>query len=339
MKRFFLILILLVCASFTFSQSYQFEIPQWQGMKWYKGNTHAHTTNSDGNAGPYEVAKWYKDHGYDFLSITDHNQTTDPTTIKNIADSTFLLVPGNEISSSNKNVENDTQGRAIHLNGLNVNGDVPVKFSSTVVGSLQDNVDAIRAAGGIVHLNHPNFHWSFGAKEMLQLKNVSLFEVSNMHPGVDNQGGGGMPSTEEMWDEMLTAGKRIFGIATDDTHDYRSFLPTRANPGRGWIVVKANKLEADEIVKNMEKGFCYASTGVDLKDIVISSDKIEIQIKQRGKAKYKTEFIGDGGKVLATSLENPAVFKLDQKATYVRANVHSSNNFTAWIQPVFVKQK
>ena len=102
--------------------------------------------------------------------------------------------------------------------------------------------------------------------------------------------------------------------------------------------VKANKLDCDEIVQNMDKGLFYASTGVDLKDIVISSNKIEIQIKQRGNAKYKTEFIGDGGKVLATSIKNPAVFELDQKATFVRANVYSSNDFTAWIQPVFVKQ-
>ncbi len=236
---FGVVFLLAIC---TFGQSYQFEIPQWEGMNWYKGNTHAHTTNSDGNAGPYEVAKWYKDHGYDFLSITDHNQLTDPKTIKNMADSTFLLIPGNEISSSNKNIKNDTQQRSLHLNGLNISGDVPVIYSGSIVSTLQENIDAIRKAGGIPHLNHPNFYWSFGAKEMLQLENFSLFEVSNMHPGVDNQGGGGMPSTEEMWDEMLTAGKRIFGIATDDTHEYRSYLPTKANPGRGWVVVKANKL-------------------------------------------------------------------------------------------------
>ena len=32
--------------------------------RWYKGNTHTHTTNSDGDSAPEIVAKWYHDHRY-----------------------------------------------------------------------------------------------------------------------------------------------------------------------------------------------------------------------------------------------------------------------------------
>lgn len=331
------IILLVLTSTFVLGQTVEFEIPQWHGLKWYKGNTHAHTTNSDGNAGPYEVARWYKDHGYDFLSITDHNQLTDPATIKNIQDSTFLLIPGDEVSASNKNVINDTQDRSIHLNGLNVSQDVPLHFEDTVVGTLQKNINAIREVNGVPHLNHPNFYWSYGAKEMLQLDNFFLFEIANMHPYVDNGGGVGFASTEEMWDEMLTAGKRIYGIATDDAHDYRTYLPVKANPGRGWVVVKASNLDADEIVHNLEQGFFYASSGVELINVVVTSNKLSIFIKQWAKSKYRTEFITDGGKVTHTTGDNPAVFNLEKKATYVRAKVTSSNGFIAWVQPIFIK--
>ena len=43
---------------------------------WYKGNIHTHTTESDGDADPDFVTRWYRDHGYDFLVLSDHNHRT-----------------------------------------------------------------------------------------------------------------------------------------------------------------------------------------------------------------------------------------------------------------------
>ena len=42
-------------------------------LQWYKGNTHTHTLWSDGNEFPEMVAVWYKEKGYDFLALSDHN--------------------------------------------------------------------------------------------------------------------------------------------------------------------------------------------------------------------------------------------------------------------------
>ena len=44
--------------------------------KWYRGNTHTHTLNSDGDSTPDEVVRWYREHGYQFLVLTDHNFLT-----------------------------------------------------------------------------------------------------------------------------------------------------------------------------------------------------------------------------------------------------------------------
>jgi hypothetical protein len=42
-------------------------------LRWFKGNLHTHTLWSDGDDYPEMVALWYKEHGYDFLSFSDHN--------------------------------------------------------------------------------------------------------------------------------------------------------------------------------------------------------------------------------------------------------------------------
>ncbi|MES2695795.1 MAG: hypothetical protein V4773_20140 [Verrucomicrobiota bacterium] len=41
---------------------------------WYKGNLHTHTLWSDGDDYPEMVADWYKQHGYNFLGLSDHNK-------------------------------------------------------------------------------------------------------------------------------------------------------------------------------------------------------------------------------------------------------------------------
>jgi hypothetical protein len=48
--------------------------------RWWKGNTHTHTLWSDGNALPDLAVAWYKDRGYHFLALTDHNILQDGET-------------------------------------------------------------------------------------------------------------------------------------------------------------------------------------------------------------------------------------------------------------------
>ena len=42
-------------------------------LHWYKGNTHTHTLWSDGDAAPEIAAAWYRENGYHFLVLSDHN--------------------------------------------------------------------------------------------------------------------------------------------------------------------------------------------------------------------------------------------------------------------------
>jgi predicted metal-dependent phosphoesterase TrpH len=308
----------------------RFEIPGVQGGTWFKGNTHSHTTESDGDSPPEVVARWYKAHGYQFLVLSDHNVFTDPRTLAHLVDSTFLLVPGEELTSS-------FDRKPVHVNGLNIPGLIAPSTDSTMVGTIQKNVDAIRQVQGVPHINHPNFRWAFGYEELRQVRNDKLFEIWNGHPLVHNLGGGDHDGLEDIWDRLLTDGKRLYGIAVDDAHHFQGeFAPGRSNPGRGWIVVRADRLEAPALVEAMEAGAFYASTGVELADVRIASSSLTITIAPRGDFKYVTEFIGRGGRVLTRTGDLTAVYTLRGDEGYVRARVRDSMGHYAWVQPAFV---
>ncbi|MGL4943853.1 MAG: hypothetical protein ACRC46_11770 [Thermoguttaceae bacterium] len=41
--------------------------------EWYRGNFHMHSFWSDGDVFPEQAVAWYRDHGYHFVSLTDHS--------------------------------------------------------------------------------------------------------------------------------------------------------------------------------------------------------------------------------------------------------------------------
>jgi len=325
------IVCLLSAASHAGAQStgFRFEVPDTGGMNWFKGNTHTHTLESDGDSSPEDVATWYKENGYDFLVLSDHNVLVDPATLAHLVDDGFLLIAGEEVTSS-------FEDRSVHINGINIRSVVTPQQGSTIVDTMQRNIDAIREVEGAPHINHPNFGWAFGAEELAQVENDRLLEIYNGHPTVHNDGGGDSPGIEEVWDYLLTRGKRIYGIAVDDAHDFKQIGRDYSNPGRGWVAVKARRLAPLEIVTSMEQGLFYASTGVELEDVAVDERRIRIFIKDRDDFKYTTRFIGGGGRVLAETGANPAVFELKGPQVYVRAVVHDSGGSRAWVQPAFV---
>ena len=318
--------------SVSFAPDPVFDIPNWSGH-WFKGNTHAHTTNSDGDSSPEYVAQWYKDHGYAFLVLTDRNVLTDPATLAHLVDEDFLLIPGEEVTSSFGDA-------SVHVNGLNLPHVVEARQAETLVATIQANVDAIREIEGVPHINHPNFRWSFGAAELAQVENDRLLEIWNGHPTVHNDGGGGSPSLEEIWDILLTGGKTIFGIAVDDAHHFQGeFHLDRSNPGRGWVSVRTDVLDAVSLMESLEAGHFYASTGVELTEIAVFPRALALHIAQDRDFKYETTFIGASGEVLLETVENPAIFQLSEDVGYVRARVRNSRSDYAWTQPIFITRR
>lgn len=310
-------------------------VHDWQpdAPRWYKGNTHTHTLNSDGDSTPDDVVRWYREHGYQFLVLTDHNHLTSVDGLNALhgADDKFLVVKGEEVT--------DRFGdKPLHINGLDVARRVAPQGGTSVADVLQRNVDAIRQAQGIPHINHPNFGWAISADDLRQVRNNKLFEIFNGHPMVNNLGGGGVPGLEQVWDALLSSGLHLYGIAVDDAHTFKApGNAAAAGPGRGWVVVRAARLEARALLEAMERGDFYASTGVELIDYHADASAMTVTVRKTAFSKYRIQFIGSGGAILQESLDSPATYRFTGAEAYVRAKVMESNGAMAWCQPAFLR--
>jgi hypothetical protein len=331
MKRLLLLLTMAALLLFAMSGPTNSEVGiSPSATHWYKGNTHTHTLNSDGDSTPEDVVRWYREHGYQFLVLTDHNFLTSVDALNGLhgADERFLVIKGEEVT--------DKFGdKPLHLNGLDVSELVTPQKGSSVVDTLQRNVNAIRKVRGVPHINHPNFGWAVSADELRQVENNKLFEIFNGHPHVNNQGGGGIAGLEAAWDHILTSGQTLYGIAVDDAHVFKQpWDRNAARPGQGWVVVRAERLHPRALLEAMERGDFYASTGVELSEVQTNQHEIAITVKEHPTTKYRIQFIGRGGKLLKEEITSPARYQIRGDEGYVRGKVLDSNGLIAWTQPV-----
>lgn len=332
-----------------------------QPKQWFRGNTHTHTTVSDGDTDPEFVVKWYHERGYNFLILTDHNKFVDPARVKMPADrrSDFILIAGEELTSSmTKPIKAQIHSTAMNIDRLAAWDAGPVAKSQVI----QFHVDETIKSGGTTILNHPNFQWSITADDMLPVKNLYMFELFNGHPSVNNFGDANHPSTEDIWNDLLTRGMLVYAVSADDAHHFKEGK-TGSNPGRGWVMVHAASLEADAITRAMLQGDFYASSGVFLKscdrgrslyrvevDEQKTTDTLTALSETRGRQVpgvnegYRIEFIGPNGKVLKSVDGSRAEFAITDSRPFVRARVTYTRKtpktdvleqYYAWGQPVF----
>lgn len=292
--------------------------------RWFKGNLHTHTTNSDGDSPPGAVVRWYRDAGYDFLALTDHDILTLPDEYRILA-GRMELIHGEEITAGD-----------IHVNALGIRADIAPVLAPTEQLTLDRNAARVRAAGGVPAINHPNFRWAVRQSDVEPLGSVSVFEVYNAGPEKNNGGRPGHGSTEELWDGLLSLGRRMVGIATDDAHEFTRWGQQYRNPGRAWVHVHAESAREADVLSALEAGACYASTGVEIEDVGYGRDGVAIDIATRFDRAYQTRFIGRGGEVLEEVHGPQARYRYRGSEGYVRARVDDSDGGTAWLQPHFL---
>ncbi|HUG19144.1 MAG TPA: hypothetical protein VMM56_09220 [Planctomycetaceae bacterium] len=289
----------------------------------------------------------------------------------------FLLIRGEEIS--------DRFGKfPVHMNASNIQEMIPPLGGESVYDVMQNNVNAViaqRERTGepiMIHLNHPNFGYAVTAEELMRVRGENFFEVYNGHPGVNNSGNEQRASAERIWDIILA--KRItelelpimYGLATDDGHNYHN-MPSRASePGRGWVMVLAEKLTPDALIAALEAGQFYSTSGVRLKTVKATAEAYELEVEAEQGVEYEIQFIGtkkgfdpeskpvlddkgneirttrrysdDVGAVLATVKGTSARYEFSENDLYVRAKVISTKKHPnpsevgeferAWAQPV-----
>jgi len=315
-----------------------------------KGQLHLHSKNSrDGATPPADVVRWYAAHKYDFIVFTDHERiTTMPST------PSMLVIPGVELTQNLQSCEPPPEPGGwcpLHVNALFVtpppDGAIPWSPAAGIdrIGRYRRALGVTRALGGIAQLNHPNFDYSADAPLVSQLarEGLTLMEVANQAWDSSNDPKDGRhPSTEAIWDAVLSAGADVFGTATDDAHHFDDAAAARARKEKvfvgdlGFVMVRAAR-EPGAIRQALARGDFYSSTGVVLKRIDRSTATLEIEVSDRARGAHQFTFIGKGGRVLARTEGRRATFPLaDAAGGYVRAVVTDSQGSKAWVQPVRV---
>ncbi len=289
----------------------------------------------------------------------------------------FLLIQSEEITDS-------FQSLPIHVNATNLRDLIKPQGGNSLRETIANNLIAVenqsRATGQpmLAHLNHPNYGYAVTAEDMAAVLEEQFFEIYNGHPGVNQPGDKQHASMERMWDIANSLrivefkSPPLMGLATDDSHNY--FGTRGASPGRGWVMVRSEKLSAQSLIAALKAGEFYATSGIELSEVKFDAAKGQLSlaiVPQQG-ATYTTEFIGtligtdiasepvrddqgkevratrrysgQIGKVLGKVEGTRAEYQLTGDELYVRAVITSSlspenpsradQKAQAWTQPV-----
>jgi hypothetical protein len=296
----------------------------------HRGNLHTHSNRSDGDSDPRAVYSWYREHGYEFVIVSDHNRFTDPAEFRQVERPGFIIIGGEEVTMRGA-------GRQVHVNALCTKQRLPGGRFDSPGEALAHAVSGTRGIGGIALVNHPNFTWGLGPSDLSSAKGARLLEIESGHPFVHTQGNSTHPSHEAMWDVSLTQGLDFMGVAVDDAHHLTPRGSRNSMPGRAWVEVVADTLDEHSICESLANGALYASTGVKLKRIKVEGRSYSVWPAEVG---TEVSFIGVGGRELARRPDlgsgAPVTYELDGTEGYVRARIKNADGKFAWTPPVRV---
>jgi hypothetical protein len=283
-----------------------------RGSCWFKGNVHAHTTESDGHLSPEQLCEVYRRAGYDFLAVTDHDRLTDTTAYSG---PDFLTLPGVEIGYPD---------HVVHLGAQSVN-------STADMGQL---LRELQREPGLAIVAHP--HWSNMSWDRITAAEGYVgIEIYGYSPDI-NRGRG---YAVQLWEMLLESGRRAWGFAVDDCH----YNKERPNCGGGWIVVAANTLTQEDILDAIKKGAFYSSQGPSFYDVVTTDEGLYVRCSPVKVIRFISQTPGAGWSFHARIGE-----RLDEmfvrwdgrrprlRPNYVRLEIVDDAGRTAWSNPIYL---
>jgi hypothetical protein len=159
-------------------------------------------------------------------------------------------------------------------------------------------------------------------------RGMPLVEIANSAFSKWNTGDATHPSTEALWDAALVRGATLWGVASDDAHDYHGH--GKYPPGGGWIVVHARR-EPRAILAALAAGRFYASDGVVLEHAEVEGDDLVVAVDPAGSGSYTIEFVENARRV--ASVRGRVGRRTLPTVGYVRAVVTRDDGRRAWVQP------
>ncbi|UUX33360.1 CehA/McbA family metallohydrolase [Fundicoccus culcitae] len=229
---------------------YEFDTVE-KAYRWFKGDTHMHTTASDGQLRGSTLVEVAKDMGLDFIMMTDHNNYHPEAGF--VSDEYLTVIPGVEWTQYNG-----------HGNFLNVEGPLAPSFVTTTEEELRAMIQKGKDAGALFVLNHPfcpNVPWKW-TKEL----DYDAIEVWN--GGTDPRAN---VAAIEWWHGELLKGRRVVALGGSDFHRFDQIHSL----GSPTVHVYAKSKSRRDILEAIQLGALYITNNVEEVGLeMVSSDGV-----------------------------------------------------------------
>ena len=239
-----------------------FGLPFDGNGRFYRGNIHCHSTNSDGRLSPAEVVAAYRDEGYDFIALTDHfieRYDYPVSDTRDLRTDGFTTIIGAELHAPALD-----NGQNWHIVAVGL----PLDFPPT--GDQESGPElAARAiaAGAFVGIAHPAWY-GVKMRDVESIEDAHAIEIFNTGHEADADRGAGW----FMADLLTIEGRRILGYAADDAH-----FNGRPDHFGGWVMVQAAEPTPEALLEALKDGQFYSSQGPTIEHVGIEDDQVVIR--------------------------------------------------------------
>jgi len=173
-------------------------------------------------------------------------------------------------------------------------------------------------------LCHPDWLLGATAEEIMRLDGFDAMEVYNLM---------GKTVWTKKWDYLLSHGRRIWAVASDDAHNVYS------DSGKGWIVAKLTRVDCRSVINAVKAGRFYASNGPALESIFYDHKHGALHVVlPEGTDECRINFIGINGRKLQSHKGVKAAYHVTEAERYVRVELVDSKGKRAWSQPFFMER-
>jgi len=305
--------------------------------QWKKGTIHYHTANSyDSSQNVAATITAYRDSGgCAWTCVTDHDWVTNANLYSSPG---FLGIAGVEATQNGPHVVGFGMDTNIILG--------PYDFGN----GMQGHIDRVIGGGGLAMIAHP--YWTQMQRymevgdipaQLAAMQNCNLIAVYNFYC----EDGWRWGYAENYWDQLLSAGKVIYGYAEDDGH-----IATKI--GYSFNMAGVSELTVPAIKEALSSGASYfgstrgqwteAMTITDYSVTKPAAGGVISIATSGGLGPYTIKFIGNNGTVLKTVNDSSGSYNITGNEKYIRIKVAGTAPNAQrpwlcdviWTQPIFI---
>jgi hypothetical protein len=283
--------------------------------RFWRGNLHTHSTNSDGARSPADTVEAYRSAGYDFVAVTDHFRAahgfpvTDTTAFRTDG---FTTLIGAELHAPRTKL-----GSSWHILAVGL----PLDFEPVPAETGPELARRARRTGAFIGMAHPSASL-LTVDDAESLDAAHAMEVHNAVSAWEDRG-----DSWHLCDVMLARGYRLSAFAADDAH----FQPQDPPGCAAWVQVKARSLTPELLLAALKDGDYYSSTGPEIHDVSVVDGQVTVKCSPAGRVIVTG---GSPGKQIAagdglTSCTLP----VDGFRRFFRVTVVAADGGRAWTNP------